>query len=93
MTGVPLPLTLVFEDLTGSLTFSRLFHQYFLRPIIDLSLLVSLLLVVITASLREWCFLSCQQFSPPLSFYIQDVSFRKHEPIPPSDSCLLTGVE
>lgn len=44
---------------------------------------VPLLFVVITASPREWWFLPCQQFLDLLSFHIQDVSFRKHEPTPP----------
>lgn len=44
---------------------------------------VPLLFVAITASPREWWFLLCQQLLPPLSLHIQDVSFRKHEPVPP----------
>lgn len=44
---------------------------------------VPFLFVAITASPREWWFLLCQQFLSPLSLHIQDVSFRKHEPIPP----------
>lgn len=44
---------------------------------------VPFLFVAITASPREWWFLLCQQFLSPLSLHIQDVSFRKHELIPP----------
>lgn len=44
--------------------------------------LVHLLFAGIAASPREWWFLLSQRFLPPLSLYIQDVSFRKHEPTP-----------
>lgn len=33
---------------------------------------------------RGWCFVLCQQFSPSLSLHIQDVSFTKQEPAPPT---------
>lgn len=44
---------------------------------------VPLPFVTITASPRERWFLLCQRFLPPLSLCSQDVSFRKHELIPP----------
>lgn len=45
--------------------------------------LLLLLFAAITASPREQWFLLSQQFLPPLSLYIQDVSFTKHELVPP----------
>lgn len=77
-------LTLVLEQLVVFLTFTLVFLENFLNPSVRLSLpLFFLLFVVITISPREWWLLLCQQFLPPLSLHIQDVSFRKHELIPP----------
>lgn len=78
------PLTLVLERAAVFLAVALLFQESFLSHSVRLSLpLFILLFVAITALPREWRFLLCQQFLPPLSLHIQDVSFRKHELIPP----------
>lgn len=70
--------------MTACRLFSHLLPREFPQPQCSPFLApVPLLFVAITASSREWWFLLCQQFLPLLSLHIQDVSFRKHEPIPP----------